>query len=56
MKPPNNALESATPLLSRSSLPFAVNSSPRAARQSRGFHPAKRLATQRGVKRMKIND
>ena len=46
----NNALESASPLLSRCSRSFAAYSSGWASRAPiAGFHPAQRLAAQRGV-------
>jgi hypothetical protein len=52
----NKPLETPAPLLSRSSLCFAIFPLLRAARQSRGFHPAQRLASQRRVNStIKIN-
>jgi hypothetical protein len=51
--PHNHALERTSPLPARElakrcGLSFAVQ----APRQTRGFHPAQRLAAQRGVERM----
>ncbi len=50
-KLPNKSLEPTAPLLSHGLLFFGVNNlgARQAARQSRGFHPAQRLAAQRCV-------